>query len=348
MDNYFLSKNNFLEFLKNISPKYDLYLPILKDQNLTYVKYPAQIIDDIEVGLYRPVESLKGFLFFAKEKVAVFPDASAALNLKKEDKPRAIFGLKACDLKSLKILDYVFLKGDLADPFYAKARENTLIISSDCTAAKEVCFCSLLGFNPFPEDGFDLNLSKINSGFVATVGTEKGKKIIEGSKALFRKADSQEQEEAEANRKKITEKVKKQIEDKKIKLNKPLSELVTQNSQHSLWSELAAKCVECGACNFVCPTCHCFLLADAKVNQEKEKFVRLRLWDSCQYAGFARVAGGANPRKRREERFKNRFDKKFNFFYKHLGIYACTGCGRCAEACPAGIDLREVFKGLNQ
>jgi ferredoxin len=138
-----------------------------------------------------------------------------------------------------------------------------------------------------------------------------------------------------------------------------LLDLVSQNPQHPIWGELASKYVECGACNFACPTCHCFLLAEAKVKREKpalppayrqvgEKFERLRLWDSCQYAGFARVAGGANPRKRREECFKNRFDKKFDFFYKHLNLYACTGCGRCIEACPAGIDLREVFIRLSQ
>lgn len=346
MESYFLNKTDFLGFLKKLQHKYDIYLPVLNGQDLNYVKYPPAIIEDIELGLYRPVESVKGFLFLAKEKVAIYP-SPAGLNLTKEDKPRAIFGLKACDLKSLKILDYVFLNSDLADPFYAQAREKTLIISSDCTSSKEICFCPLLDFNPFPEEGFDLNLSKITNGFIVTIGTEKGKGIIEESRSLLKKADNQEQKEVEVNRKKIIDRLRKQVEEKSIKLNKSLSELVIQNPQHRIWPEMAAKCVECGACNFACPTCHCFLLADTKISDQKEKFERLKLWDSCQYAGFARVAGGGNPRKRREERFKNRFDKKFDFFYKHLNLYACTGCGRCIEGCPAGIDIREVFKGLN-
>lgn len=347
MESYFLSKKDFLEFLKNLQHKYDIYLPILKDQDLTYVKYPPPAIEDIEVGLYRPVESIKGFLFFAKERVAVYP-SPIEFNPKEQEKPRAIVGLKACNLKSLQILDYVFLKGDVTDPFYAKGREETLLISSDCTSSKEVCFCPLLGFNPFPEEGFDLNLSKISTGFVVTVGSDKGKKVIEDDKKLFGKLEAKGQEEFTNNRKKIIERLKRQVEEKGLIFKKSLSDLVSQNPQHKVWSEMAAKCVECGACNFACPTCHCFLLADAKIGDQKEKFERLKLWDSCQYAGFARVAGGANPRKRREERFKNRFDKKFDFFFKHLGLYACTGCGRCIEGCPGGIDIREVFKKLNQ
>ena len=112
--------------------------------------------------------------------------------------------------------------------------------------------------------------------------------------------------------------------------------------ESGLWAEFAEDCVECGACNFICCTCHCFLLADG-VDAAGEP-ARTRLWDACLYAGFARVAGGGNPRPLRAERLRNRFDKKFSFFPQTLGRYACDGCGRCTEACIAEIDIRAVLR----
>jgi ferredoxin len=104
-----------------------------------------------------------------------------------------------------------------------------------------------------------------------------------------------------------------------------------------------ATCVECGGCNFICDTCHCFLLSDKGDAKENKK---LRTWDSCQYANYARVAGGANPLKLRAQRLRFRFTKKFDFFVDNLGMPACCGCGRCIEVCPGKIDIREVLKDL--
>jgi ferredoxin len=112
-----------------------------------------------------------------------------------------------------------------------------------------------------------------------------------------------------------------------------------------VWQEEALRCVECGACIMNCPTCHCFLLFDAK---SKNEYLRSRIWDGCQYRNFTRVAGGANALKFREYRLRNRYIKKFEFFYERLNFYACTGCGRCIECCPGKIDLQKIFKRLAQ
>ena len=112
--------------------------------------------------------------------------------------------------------------------------------------------------------------------------------------------------------------------------------------ESELWEDLAADCVECGACNFICCTCHCFLLADG-VDAHRCP-ARTKQWDSCLLPNFARTAGGGNPRPRRAERLRNRFDKKFNFAPDVLGFYACDGCGRCTEACIGKIDILEVLK----
>jgi formate hydrogenlyase subunit 6/NADH:ubiquinone oxidoreductase subunit I len=112
--------------------------------------------------------------------------------------------------------------------------------------------------------------------------------------------------------------------------------------ESDLWKDFAKDCVECGACNFICCTCHCFLLADG-VDADGRP-ARTKLWDACLYKGFARTAGGGNPRPLRAERLRNRFDKKFSFFPQVLGRYACDGCGRCTEACIANIDIRDVLR----
>jgi ferredoxin len=109
------------------------------------------------------------------------------------------------------------------------------------------------------------------------------------------------------------------------------------------WKEFMLPCVECGGCNLICDTCHCFLLADRKSDGINAK---VRIWDSCLYANYARVAGGANPLKLRAQRLRNRFLKKFDFFVDNLGMPACCGCGRCIEVCPGKIDIREVLKDL--
>jgi hypothetical protein len=109
-----------------------------------------------------------------------------------------------------------------------------------------------------------------------------------------------------------------------------------------LWADFARDCVECGACNYVCCTCHCFALADGQ--SDEGVAARCKLWDSCLYAGFARVGGGGTPRRHRAERLRNRFDKKFVFFPEVLGTLGCDGCGRCTEACAGRIDIRAVLK----
>ena len=112
-----------------------------------------------------------------------------------------------------------------------------------------------------------------------------------------------------------------------------------------IWNDFASTCIECGGCNHCCPACHCFFLSDQKKGELKARF---KSWDACLYNRFAKVAGGANPRGHLFERLRNRFDKKFEFFQNVLGIFGCTGCGRCIEACPGKIDIREVLKRVIQ
>ena len=121
-----------------------------------------------------------------------------------------------------------------------------------------------------------------------------------------------------------------------------LAAAVRGAKESGLWGDFAVDCVECGACNFVCCTCHCFQLSDGTVSNGDP--ARGKQWDSCLLLNFARVAGGANPRAGRAARLRNRFEKKFSYFPEILGRYACDGCGRCTEVCTGNIDIKAVLK----
>jgi ferredoxin len=244
----------------------------------------------------------------------------------------------------LAIQDHVFLKTDPEDPFYSQNRKNTTIISCDCTNAKETCFCLAMDGAPYANTGFDINLSPVGDGFLAEVITPKGTELVSRFRMFFKPGTSRDAEIRESGRKKVVSEVRSFIEKRETPGTGVLSGAVAKTYNDSaMWQEFASTCVECGACNLVCPTCHCFLLFDERDNVKSDRY---RIWDSCLYNTFARVAGGANPRRHLWERLRNRFDKKFAFFPEIVNKYACTGCGRCIEACPGDIDIREVLKGL--
>jgi sulfhydrogenase subunit beta (sulfur reductase) len=335
----YLPRNNLFTWLDGLKADYAVFVPVKKGTNRFYQRYITPT-EDIVIGEVRAVEPLKGFFTPVREKVAedFSPEVPPA-----HHKPFAIVGVKACDLKGFLVQDQVFLNHSCQDPFYARAREDTLIISADCTQVLETCFCLALGVHPYPESHFDINLSEVREGFLVEAGSAKGRQILENSKSLFREADTAVLEERETVRKQITAEVQSKIEKCGVPYQDQYPGIIERNYEAKIWKDEAKTCVECGACNTICPTCHCFVLTD---QQAGDQLARFRCWDSCMLKDFARVAGGGNPRPQLWMRLRNRFEKKFDFFPKVADVYACTGCGRCISACPARIDIRKVLQRL--
>ena len=333
---YSITKNDLFDLFSRLARDNRIFVPYEYKDRFLFGEFDPVKEAAIQLGGIRQTQPLKSFLNPAREKIlGEGSDGS---------KPVIVAGVKQCDLSSLVLQDFVFLKGDEEDPFYAFHRKNTTIISSDCTFAKETCFCMAMAGRPYPSKEFDINLSQLDGFFLAEIGTDKGLAIIKDYKTFFKNARERELNE----RDRIRENVSLQISNFIEKRNTPdaagiKGSVKRQYDNLAMWQDFASTCVECGACNLVCPTCHCFLLFDGR---SKQKTGRLREWDACLYKTFAVVAGGANPRKHLYERLRNRFDKKFAFFPEVLGYTACTGCGRCIEACPGDIDLREVLKAL--
>lgn len=334
--------NDFLGAMCAGRDAYALTIPPASPPDAAQPQYHLVRIDNWESdkhtgGAYRPVEPLKTLVFPPVESVESVPSSAEG-----GAKERVVIGVKNCDLSALKIHDYVFLKTEPVDPFYAEARERTILVSFDCTDAREVCFCTAVNEQPHPKEGFDINVAPTDLGCVVEAGSERGKTLLKDLDRYLEPADEAIVRERDRIREEMVQRVSKLAAGKGLAAGMDFQKAIVKTAESELWGDFAEDCVECGACNFACCTCHCFLLADSMSKENVPR--RKKKWDSCLYRNFARVAGGANPRGHRAERLQNRFDKKFNFFPEVIGSYGCDGCGRCIEACTGKIDIREVLK----
>ena len=214
-------------------------------------------------------------------------------------------------------------------------------MTADCTDCRDVCFCPAVGEQPYPSRLFDINISPTPSGYLLETGTDRGAEVLGAARQFLEPADETLFEARETQRAQMYDRLLANAAAAGLRPGMDFRKALEETFESRLWEDFAADCVECGACNFICCTCHCFLLADGLDAQGNP--ARCKQWDSCLFPGFACTAGG-NPRPKRAQRLRNRFDKKFIFFPQEVGHYACDGCGRCTEACIGKIDIRAVLK----
>lgn len=291
-----------------------------------------------ELGAYRPVEPLKTLFFQPREYLGRTMQDDGSPELPE----RIVIGAKNCDLSGLVVQDHVFLGLSPQDPRYQEAREKTLLVSADCTDCLDVCFCPVMGEQPYAKGGYDINLATVDREVVIDAGSEKGERLLEEVGEFLQPAEAELLERRARQRDGMTRRLVEQAAEHGLRPGLDLKGAIRGARDSKLWADFAVDCVECGACNFTCCTCHCFLLADGLVEDGEPG--RGKQWDSCLLMRFARVAGGENPRAGRAARLRNRFHKKFSYFPDALGRYACDGCGRCTEVCTGDIDIRAILK----
>jgi len=288
--------------------------------------------DRLALDGHRATDPAKLLLYGARERVAPFVADPA---------PSLLAGIKACDIKALDLLDRALLNQEFVDPAYQAWRERTTVLSFDCTDAAPTCHCTLAGGRPYAETGFDVNAARDGDHYYLSAGTAKGRLLLDLIREHVRIDDPSGRvpEAVKARRLEMTARVEAQSA--AFARSGDYDRL--RASPAEAWAEESRACVGCGACTHICPTCYCLILND---ESQAAEFVKVRSYDSCQWHGYARVASGASPRPRMDERFRHRYLCKLVTMKKEFGSLGCTGCGRCTEACPGGIDFRSAVRRL--
>lgn len=332
MDVFWVSRSGWEEFLKQKSSEKTLFAPFDVNDRLCYDRVTPENVSAIVYDRARPVEPFKLFLLPYQEKVSpdlsIFPET-------------AVLGMANCDLLGVEILDKVFAEGQYQDPHYSRRKEHTLRVSFDCQSPYPTCFCEVLANHPFAEKGFDLNLTSLAEDVLLEVGTEKGRSFLADLPGL-RKAEEQHLKKRQAVREAACNRVLEINKDYRLE---NISERIRGLYPAEHWKSIkdVSNCVQCGSCTANCPTCVCFLLEDTGSDI---LFKKMRVWDSCLYPGYARMAAGASPRPGLFDRYGNRLLCKYWYMVLNFSLKGCTGCGRCISGCIGKIDKRKVLDEL--
>ena len=339
---YRISRDDLFRIIDEFINEYEVIAPIKKNDSIAFervnssreitISYPGRTLLPVKKFFLPPREVL--FEYEIGEGGIVIHDS---LERVMEEK-RVIIGAKPCDISSLAILSRTFRK-HFNDPYINARLSNTIIIGITCEEVADTCFCYQAGSGPLPSSNYDLLLTRLpNNQYLVEVGSEKGLGIINNNKELFREA---REEDIRYREEKMRELINAMTHQNLPRLSMVYNDLV--NSYDSaMWREYAEKCLSCGKCNFVCPTCYCFDVHD-ETDFELRRGKRVRTWDACHFLSFTRVASGEVFRKDRSSRIKQRIYHKLVYSINDIGIITCVGCGRCIDVCPAGIDIREVI-----
>jgi ferredoxin len=247
-----------------------------------------------------------------------------------------IFGIRPCDSRGYAAFDLTF-DAEFKDPYYLTPRNNQVIIGMACLKPDLNCFCSSVNNGPF--DGVAMDIMMVDSGskYIFNIYTEKGKRIIEPYQELF--SEAIDADLAQAN--KLQSEAEAIVTRQMTTEGKP--EKLSGMFESDYWDEISKKCLGCGICTYLCPTCYCFDITDEKWGY---KGSRVRTWDSCMYPEYTVHASGYNPRPARLNRLRNRVLHKFLFYPNIYNEFGCTGCGRCIRHCPVNIDIIDIINGV--
>lgn len=258
------------------------------------------------------------------------------------DEPkRAIFGIRSCDVAGIYHLDRFYLGRDFNDLYYKKLRENLFLVNVVCTEVgvdiDKDCFCVCADTGPAARDHFDLQLMDLGEEVLVVAGSEKGEKLFENP--MFTKATP----EHVKKRQELLEEARKHFQVPTSWYSAATRYITKGGISEETWEEIGNRCLECGGCSYVCPTCTCFTVSDRNVGEGKVE--RVRIWDSCALSGFTRMAGGHNPRKAVHDRRNRRFFRKLaHYFLQRELSVACVGCGRCIAVCHGDIGMPNVVE----
>ncbi|MGD1075519.1 MAG: 4Fe-4S dicluster domain-containing protein [Thermodesulfovibrionales bacterium] len=334
-----LKKDDFSDFIARLSSLQKLVAPVARGYN-NYAFEEVTSGKEIALKYIPTVLPPKKYVMPQKETLLEF-NTSAGLFAQAvvEYEKLTLFGVHTCDLAGIQCLNMVFSSRP-KDYSYLMRKNKIHIIGLECTEyCDEYASCTLVNAN-MPSGGYDLFFTDMGAHFIIHINTQVGDEIVEATK-LFGRAERAHLQELVNLREH-----KRSIFRNEVDVDaRDIPELFDKSFESEVWKDLQERCLACGNCTNVCPTCYCFDIID-EVNLGLTGGKRYRQWDSCQLEPFAKVAGGENFRKERGARQRHRYYRKFRYPFVKYSRFFCTGCGRCSRTCMAGIKLKETLNTL--
>ena len=312
-----IEKNKFYEKLNGMIGEYRVFAP--SGDRYRYIEDVSEIKFD---GLLTEMSPKAHFL--PQEEELFRWDEKENIKVKDVNDRYIVFGMRPCEVRAVTLLDPTFDTEKFPDPYYINRRKNTIIISIACNEPLETCFCTSFGYGPFTKGDADLMLVDMGDYFLG----EGDKDILN----LFGFTDSEE------DYKELKEKAESRIGRIEIE---GIPEKLEQIRETDFFKKITQRCITCGTCTFLCPTCYCFDIQDRnRLNGGK----RVRVWDSCMFKIYTHETSGHNPRYEEHRRMRQRVMHKFAYYPSLYNQYGCVGCGRCVTYCPVNFDIREVIR----
>jgi len=333
-----ISKEDVAELLNEWNQEFDLFIPSKDEDVAKLAKWDGK--DTSFLDWYRNtvvppkanfLPSMEEMFHFQKDKEGYHIELPSSNGQK-----QLIFGIRPCDANAMAILDKTF-EDAYEDPYYLSKRKNTVLVGLGCTKPYDSCFCTSLGSSPTDSTNVDLMLTDIGDWFLVEAITDAGKELVAKAGSLIGRATKADETRAKEAREAAHSKVTRHLDTKDID-NKLLASFEAQD----FWEEIAAKCVSCGVCTLLCPTCYCFDISDELV---RDRGARFRSWDSCSFPVYTKMPE-ENPREEKWRRVRNKVYHKYEFYPINFEVIACTGCGRCIRQCPVNWDITQTLEKM--
>lgn len=335
---YKIAVEDLQALFHRIAAEQELYLPVKMGEQVNFQAWSEDV--DVHLDTLKTVRSPKD---------AFFPQSETLYTCKKEDQkiqiePQklkeqnfVIFGMKACDVQGVKVLDQVFLN-DPVDSFYAARREHATMVALACHEPEETCFCKAFGID-CADPVADVAAWLIDEELYWKPLTEKGETLTQTVAEFFTETEDTKVEDEKTSIRSIVER----LPYSDLSLSGWGEEDYMERFDSSVWEELYKPCLACGTCTFVCPTCQCYDIKDYDTGHGVQRY---RCWDSCMYSDFTMMAHG-NNRSSQMQRFRQRFMHKLVYYpLNNDGMFSCVGCGRCVEKCPSSLNIVKVIKAF--
>jgi ferredoxin len=344
---------------------YRILGPTVRDQAIVYDEVrsledlPGGWTDEQNAGTYRLKKradnALFGYVlgphswkrFLLQPEVRLWQAKSDETGLKtvesKEETPRSAFiGVRSCELHAIAVQDKVFMAGEYVETYYKSQRENLFVVAVNCVQAGGTCFCTSMKTGPKATFGFDVAITEVvNSGrhyLLAETGTDMGAAVL--GEVPHREASEEEKAAAEGAVEKCSKEMGRTMSTTEIK------ELFYRNYENPRWEDAASRCLTCGNCTMVCPTCFCTTVEDY-TDLSGQLAERRRRMDVCFTMDFSYIHGGS-IRYSPKARYRQWMTHKLATWIDQFGVSGCVGCGRCITWCPVAIDITEEAHAIRE